>query len=212
VLDETILPSPGSPDMPIAAQSARHPIRFITAAALFDGHDASINIIRRMLQAVGVEVIHLGHNRAVMEIAQAALQEDVQGIALSSYQGGHVEFFQYLVDYLREHDGSEIQIFGGGGGVIVPEEIDALQRYGVTRIYSPDDGRRLGLQGMIDDMIARTDFALPTALPADFASLAQGDRRLLARLLSAVQAGGLDPAARETLQALAARSTRAPVV
>ncbi|APR34366.1 methylmalonyl-CoA mutase family protein [Paraburkholderia sp. SOS3] len=130
-------------------------LRFVTAAALFDGHDASINIIRRMLQASGVEVIHLGHNRSVEEVATAALQEDADGVAVSSYQGGHVEYFRYLVDLLRARAGERIKVFGGGGGVIVPDEIAELERYGVERIYSPHDGQRLGLQGMIDDMIAR---------------------------------------------------------
>ncbi|MEZ0606128.1 methylmalonyl-CoA mutase family protein [Paraburkholderia sp. IW21] len=130
-------------------------LRFVTAAALFDGHDASINIMRRILQASGVEVIHLGHNRSVDEVATAALNEDADGVAVSSYQGGHNEYFRYLVDLLRVRGGERIKVFGGGGGVIVPEEIAALERYGVEKIYSPHDGQRLGLQGMIDDMIAR---------------------------------------------------------
>ncbi|MFM0211625.1 methylmalonyl-CoA mutase family protein [Paraburkholderia sediminicola] len=130
-------------------------LRFVTAAALFDGHDASINIMRRILQASGVEVIHLGHNRSVDEVATAALHEDADGVAVSSYQGGHNEYFRYLVDLLRARGGERIKVFGGGGGVIVPEEIAELERYGVEKIYSPHDGQRLGLQGMIDDMIAR---------------------------------------------------------
>ncbi|WP_168792336.1 methylmalonyl-CoA mutase family protein [Paraburkholderia aromaticivorans] len=130
-------------------------LRFVTAAALFDGHDASINIMRRILQASGIEVIHLGHNRSVDEVAAAALQEDADGVAVSSYQGGHNEYFRYLVDLLRARGGERIKVFGGGGGVIVPEEIAELERYGVEKIYSPQDGQRLGLQGMIDDMIAR---------------------------------------------------------
>ena len=130
-------------------------LRFVTAAALFDGHDASINIMRRILQASGVEVIHLGHNRSVDEVATAALHEDADGVAVSSYQGGHNEYFRYLVDLLRARGGERIKVFGGGGGVIVPEEIAELERYGVEKIYSPQDGQRLGLQGMIDDMIAR---------------------------------------------------------
>ncbi|NPT58487.1 fused isobutyryl-CoA mutase/GTPase IcmF [Paraburkholderia elongata] len=130
-------------------------LRFVTAAALFDGHDASINIMRRILQASGVEVIHLGHNRSVDEVATAALHEDADGVAVSSYQGGHNEYFRYLVDLLRARGGERIKVFGGGGGVIVPEEIAELERYGVESIYSPHDGQRLGLQGMIDDMIAR---------------------------------------------------------
>ena len=134
-------------------------IRFVTAASLFDGHDASINIMRRMLQAAGAEVIHLGHNRAVEEVVNAALQEDVHAVAVSSYQGGHVEYFRYMVDMLRERGGQNIHIFGGGGGVIVPEEIRALHEYGVTRIYSPSDGQRLGLQGMIEDCLLYTSDA-----------------------------------------------------
>ncbi|XUW88669.1 methylmalonyl-CoA mutase family protein [Burkholderia sp. M6-3] len=134
-------------------------LRFVTAAALFDGHDASINIMRRILQASGVEVIHLGHNRSVDEVATAALQEDADGVAVSSYQGGHNEYFCYLVDLLRARGGERIKVFGGGGGVIVSDEIVALENYGVEKIYSPHDGQRLGLQGMIDDMIARCSAA-----------------------------------------------------
>ncbi|MCP4952453.1 MAG: methylmalonyl-CoA mutase, partial [Proteobacteria bacterium] len=133
-------------------------IRFVTAASLFDGHDASINIIRRLLQASGAEVIHLGHNRSVAEIVDAAVQEDVQGIAVSSYQGGHTEYFRYMVDMLNEKSRGDIRVFGGGGGVIVDEEIQALHDYGVSKIYSPEDGQRLGLQGMIDDMLSRASF------------------------------------------------------
>ena len=135
-------------------------LRFVTAASLFDGHDAAINIVRRMLQASGVEVIHLGHNRSVDEIVTAALQEDVQGIAVSSYQGGHVEYFKYMVDLLRERGGAGIRVFGGGGGVIVASEIAELQEYGVERIYSPEDGQKMGLQGMIGEMLMRCDVDL----------------------------------------------------
>src|SRR6188472_3004036 len=138
--------------------SAKHKVRLITATSLFDGHDASINVMRRILQASGAEVIHLGHNRAVEEIVTAALDEDVQGIAVSSYQGGHVEFFKYMLDLLRERGGAHIKVFGGGGGVIVPVEAAELHAYGVTRIYTPEDGAKLGLQGMIDDMLAACDF------------------------------------------------------
>src|SRR5688572_18933273 len=137
---------------------AKHKIRFVTAASLFDGHDASINIMRRILQASGAEVIHLGHNRSVDEVVSAALQEDVQGVAVSSYQGGHLEYFKYMLDLLRAQDGEHIKLFGGGGGVIVPAEIKELHDYGVARIYSPEDGQRMGLQGMINDMLARCDF------------------------------------------------------
>jgi methylmalonyl-CoA mutase len=137
----------------------KHNIRMITATALFDGHDASINIIRRMLQNTGVEVIHLGHNRSVSDVVDAAIAEDAQGIAISSYQGGHVEYFKYMVDLLREKKSSHIKVFGGGGGVIVPEEIRELEAYGVARIYSPEDGASMGLQGMINHMVKNVDFS-----------------------------------------------------
>src|ERR1051325_4583367 len=133
--------------------ASKMPVRFVTATSLFDGHDASINIIRRLLMSHGREVIHLGHNRSVEEIVTAALQEDAHGIAISSYQGGHMEFFKYMLDMLRERGGADIRVFGGGGGVIVPEEIEELHKYGVARIYSPHDGQKLGLDGMIDDML-----------------------------------------------------------
>src|SRR3954470_13235968 len=148
---------------------AKHKIRFVTAASLFDGHDASINIMRRILQASGAEVIHLGHNRSVEDIVTAALQEDVQGVAVSSYQGGHIEFFKYMVDLLRERGGAHIKLFGGGGGVIVASEIDELQKYGVTSIFSPEDGQRMGLQGMINDMLARCDFDVSQKAPKTLA-------------------------------------------
>src|ERR671930_789051 len=165
---------------------AKHKIRFVTAASLFDGHDASINIMRRILQATGAEVIHLGHNRSVEEIVSAALQEDVQGIAVSSYQGGHLEFFKYMVDLLRERGGAHIQVFGGGGGVIVPAEIKELQDYGVARIYSPEDGQRMGLQGMINDMLARCDFDLAQYAPKQ---LEPGNPRLLGQVITAIELG-----------------------
>src|SRR3989440_5204308 len=142
-----------------------HPVRFVTATSLFDGHDAAINIMRRILQSQGAEVIHLGHNRSVDEIVTAALQEDVQGIAVSSYQGGHLEFFKYMIELLRTRGGAHIQVFGGGGGVIVPAEIKELHDCGVARIYSPEDGQRMGLQGMINDMLARCDFDLAQYAP-----------------------------------------------
>src|SRR5262245_34245694 len=148
---------------------AKHKIRFVTAASLFDGHDASINIMRRILQASGAEVIHLGHNRSVDEVVSAALQEDVQGVAVSSYQGGHLEYFKYMLDLLRKQGGEHIKLFGGGGGVIVPSEINELQDYGVARIYSPEDGQRMGLQGMINDMLARCDFELARKQPKTLA-------------------------------------------
>jgi len=149
----------------IAPYKPQHKLRFVTATALFDGHDASINIMRRILQSTGAEVIHLGHNRSVGEIINAALQEDVQGIAVTSYQGGHVEFFKYMIDLLRANGGADIKVFGGSGGVIVPAEIRELQDYGVTRIYSPEDGSVLGLQGMINDVVEKSDFDLTSAAP-----------------------------------------------
>lgn len=133
-------------------------IRFVTAAALFDGHDATINIMRRILQSSGAEVIHLGHNRSVDEVVNCAIQEDVQGIAMTSYQGGHLEYFKYMYDLLRERGATHIKIFGGGGGVILPQEIEELEEYGISKIYSPDDGRKMGLQGMINHMLQETDF------------------------------------------------------
>jgi isobutyryl-CoA mutase len=164
----------------------RHKVRFISAASLFDGHDASINIMRRILQASGAEVIHLGHNRSVEEIVAAALQEDVQGIAVSSYQGGHLEFFKYMIDGLKSRGGAHIKVFGGGGGVIVAAEIGELQSYGVTRIYSPQDGQRMGLQGMINDMLAQCDFDLAQFAPK---RLEPGNARSLAQVITALELG-----------------------
>src|SRR5690242_17312914 len=173
---------------------AKHKIRFVTAASLFDGHDASINIMRRILQGSGAEVIHLGHNRSVEEIVNAALQEDVQGIAVSSYQGGHLEYFKYMVDLLRERGGAHIKVFGGGGGVIVPAEIKELQDYGVTRIYSPEDGQKMGLQGMINDMLARCDFNPVEQAPKEMKA---GDFRALARVITALELGSCDAGLRK---------------
>jgi methylmalonyl-CoA mutase len=185
----------------------KHKIRFVTAASLFDGHDASINIVRRILQAGGCEVIHLGHNRSVEEVVSAALDEDVQGIAVSSYQGGHVEYFKYLLDLLRERGGENIKVFGGGGGVIVADEIRELEAYGVARIYSPEDGQRMGLQGMINDMLSRCDEDLSQRAPRDLGAVEKGDRRALARLLTALENGAVDPLLRaQVLKAAAAAS------
>ncbi len=190
----------------------RSHIRFVTAASLFDGHDASINIMRRMLQASGVEVIHLGHNRSVAEIVTAAVQEDVQGIAISSYQGGHVEYFKYMVDMLRERDSGHIKVFGGGGGVIVADEIEALQAHGVARIYSPQDGQAMGLQGMIDDMVERCAFD-PAQFAGDaFNELDKNHYRKLASILTALENGSYPTAAREALLAAAATARKVPVL
>src|SRR3990172_11212155 len=158
------------------AYKAKHKIRFVTAASLFDGHDASINIMRRILQASGAEVIHLGHNRSVEEVVTAALQEDVQGIAVSSYQGGHIEYFKYMLELLAARGGENIRVFGGGGGVIVAEEIRELEACGVTRIYSPEDGQKMGLQGMINDMVSRCDEDLSQYAPRDLKALKLGSR------------------------------------
>lgn len=183
-----------------AAQACKkNNIRFITAASLFDGHDASINIMRRILQSNGVEVIHLGHNRSVAEIVTAAIQEDVQGIAVSSYQGGHVEYFKYMIDMLKEKGGDNIRVFGGGGGVIVPEEIKDLHDYGVTRIYSPADGQDLGLLGMINDMIERCDFDPGESAPHNLNTLKQANWRDLSSTITALQNGTLDNALKQQI-------------
>ena len=163
----------------------KHHIRFVTASSLFDGHDASINIMRRILQASGAEVIHLGHNRSVEEVVNAAIQEDVQGIAISSYQGGHVEYFKYMYDLLKEKGASNIRIYGGGGGVIIPREMDELHEYGIARLFSPEDGRTLGLQGMIDRMIRECDFStVATDVTEQIAKLPSGDVNSIAKLIT----------------------------
>jgi methylmalonyl-CoA mutase len=179
----------------------RNHVRFITATSLFDGHDASINIIRRLLQQSGVEVVHLGHNRSVAEIVDSAVQEDVQGIAVSSYQGGHIEFFRYMVDMLAKREASHIKIFGGGGGVIVPAEIRTLEENGVTKIYSPEDGRRLGLRGIIDDILEKSDFALqPLTSNGDLSWLSARSVGPLARLITQVELKGAGPDTQSALE------------
>jgi methylmalonyl-CoA mutase len=191
-----------------------HKVRFVTAASLFDGHDAAINIMRRILQSMGAEVIHLGHNRSVDEVVTAALQEDVQGIAVSSYQGGHVEYFKYMVDLLKQRGGGHIQVFGGGGGVIVPAEIRELQDYGVTRIYSPEDGQRMGLQGMIGEMIMRCDRDLSAHAPQKIQDIqGHGEMawRRLAQLMTALENGQADAELLQTIRAQAAQ-TKVPVL
>ncbi len=188
------------------------PLRFVTAASLFDGHDASINIMRRILQAGGVEVVHLGHNRSVEEIVTAALQEDAQGIAISSYQGGHVEFFKYAIDLLRERGGENIRVYGGGGGVIVPDEIKELHEYGVARIFSPEDGQSLGLQGMIQAMIDDCRAQSASFHPGGLDDLRAGDRRGLARFITALENGLVDEALRTELQTAAKAVDNVPVL
>jgi isobutyryl-CoA mutase len=182
-----------------------HPVRFVTSAALFDGHDAAINIMRRILQAQGAEVIHLGHNRAVHEVVDAVLTEDVQGVAVSSYQGGHVEYFEYLAAALREAGAGHVRIFGGGGGVIVPEEVARLTASGV-RIFSPEDGQRLGLPGMINELIRDCDVDLSQS-PAPVAATLAGERTALARTLTCLQQDTLPAADLAALTAAAATRT-----
>ncbi len=162
-------------------------IRIVTAASLFDGHDAAINVMRRLIQATGVEVIHLGHNRSVSEIVECALQEDVQAVAVTSYQGGHLEFFKYMRDLLNEKGRSDIKIFGGGGGVILPNEIEELQQYGITKIYSPDDGRTMGLQGMINDLTKKSDFPVFNNEQIQIEKIKTKDINSIARLISATE-------------------------
>lgn len=195
------MPATATPPRQSATHPAepRHKVRFVTAASLFDGHDASINIMRRILQACGAEVIHLGHNRSVEDIVTAALQEDAQGIAISSYQGGHVEFFKYMIDLLRERGGASIKVFGGGGGVIVPEEIRDLHQYGVARIFSPEDGQVMGLQGMIEHMIADCDHDPAEEAPHNLDGLHAGDWRALARIITALENQVLSPSLRQQI-------------
>ncbi|GGJ83123.1 Fused isobutyryl-CoA mutase [Lentibacillus kapialis] len=164
-----------------------NPVRFVTASSLYDGHDASINIMRRILQASGAEVVHLGHNRSVEEVVYAAVQEDAQGIAISSYQGGHVEYFKYMVDLLNELGASHIKVYGGGGGTIIPREIEELEEYGVSSIFSPDNGREMGLQGMINNMLEECDFLPPFELNEAQQKLASGERQAIARLITYIE-------------------------
>ncbi len=200
----------------LAEYRPTHKVRFVTAASLFDGHDAAINIMRRILQGMGAEVIHLGHNRSVDEVVTAALQEDAQGIAVSSYQGGHVEYFKYMVELLRQRGGEGIQVFGGGGGVIVPAEIRDLNEHGV-RIYSPEDGQRMGLQGMIGEMLMRCDKALAAHAPYSLDALQGHDEaawRALARVITALENEQSDPGFQTFTQSLrdAAAGLRVPVL
>ncbi|MFO1377347.1 MAG: methylmalonyl-CoA mutase family protein [Steroidobacteraceae bacterium] len=195
-----------------SSQNMGHPLRFVTAASLFDGHDAAINMIRRLLQANGAEVIHLGHNRSVDDIVRAAIQEDADGIAVSSYQGGHNEYFAYMVDVLRERGAEHIRVVVGGGGTISPDEIAALERHGIEKIYTPEDGRQLGLAGMIDDVFRRVRAARKPAFA--FGPLNPGDPQQLARTITAIEEGDAAAAAiRDQVQRALGRSTRrAPVV
>ena len=187
------------------------PLRFVSAASLFDGHDAAINIIRRLLQSHGAEVVHLGHNRSVADIVRAAIQEDADGIAVSSYQGGHNEYFRYMVDMLREKGAGHIRVVVGGGGTIAPQEIEELEAYGVERIYTPEDGRKLGLDGMIADVVSRTRACRRP--PFQFGPMGPRDHQQVARAISALELEEAPAALRETLRKAAARGQqRAPVV
>lgn len=170
-----------------APYTPKNKIRIVTAASLFDGHDAAINIMRRIIQSTGCEVIHLGHDRSVEEVVNTAIQEDAQAIAMTSYQGGHIEYFKYMYDLLREKGAPQIKIFGGGGGVILPEEIEELHTYGIDRIYSPDDGRELGLQGMINDMVQRCDVPTGAELNGELSHLKDRSKPNIARLISAAE-------------------------
>ena len=197
--------APSSEDLHAPA----HPVRFVTAAALFDGHDAAINIMRRILQAQGAEVVHLGHDRSVAAVVDAVLEEDAQGVAISSYQGGHVEYFEYLAESLDRAGAGQVKIYGGGGGVIVPAEITRLTKAGV-RIFSPEDGQRLGLPGMINELIRECDTDL-AAQPPRLEAVLAGERRALARAITCLQAGELADADRAALTAAAA-ARRVPVL
>src|SRR5579871_2418524 len=194
-----------------APASARTPLRFVSAASLFDGHDAAINMIRRLLQAHGAEVVHLGHNRSVADIVRAAIQEDVDAVAVSSYQGGHNEYFAYMVDMLRERGSEHIRVIVGGGGTIAPQEIEALERHGVEKIYTPEDGRKLGLNGMIDDVFERLRGVRKP--PFEFGPLNARDQRHLARTISILErAEESDPQAMQIRRALGRSRHKVPVI
>ncbi len=175
-------------------------VRIVTAASLFDGHDAAINVMRRIIQSSGAEVIHLGHNQSVASIVECAIQEDVQAIAMTSYQGGHVEYFKYMKDLLDERGAGHIKIYAGGGGTILPSEIAELQAYGIARIYSPDDGRAMGLQGMIDDLMKGADFALPDTFGKGLPAAVKAKNPLaIAQAISAAERQATDPGAADRI-------------
>src|SRR5687768_13202659 len=176
-----------APYVQAAPYTPKHKIRIVTAASLFDGHDAAINIMRRIIQASGAEVIHLGHDRSVLDVVNCAIQEDAQAIAMTSYQGGHMEYFKYMHDLLAERGCGHIKIFGGGGGTILPEEINELHAYGIERLYHPDDGRTMGLQGMISDLLQRCDFPTGNRLNGDVQHISNKDHKAIGRLISAAE-------------------------
>ena len=191
----------------------KHKIRIVTAASLFDGHDAAINVMRRIIQATGVEVIHLGHDRSVEEVVNCAIQEDVQAIAMTSYQGGHTEYFKYMYDLLKQKGCEHIKIFGGGGGTILPSEIEELQNYGITRIYSPDDGRAMGLQGMINDLVQKSDFATGINLNGELTHLTKDrDWKSIGKLISAVENNTPDASGIMTQVEVLIKNSNTPVL
>ncbi|MFL1895960.1 methylmalonyl-CoA mutase family protein [Aquimarina sp. 2-A2] len=196
----------------IAPYKPKNKVRIVTAASLFDGHDAAINIMRRIIQSTGVEVIHLGHDRSVEEVVNCAIQEDANAIAMTSYQGGHNEYFKYMYDLLKEKGATHIKIFGGGGGVILPEEIKELMDYGITRIYSPDDGRSLGLQGMINDLVQQSDFPIGNGLNGEANHLAEKKAGAIARVISAAE--NFPEIAKDTLEQIHAKNktSKTPVL
>ncbi len=198
---------PGGPELHVPT----NPVRIVTAASLFDGHDAAINIMRRILQSQGCEVIHLGHNRSVQEVLTAVVQEDAQGVAVSSYQGGHNEYFRYLVDELRARGLGHVQIFGGGGGVIIPSEIAELQAYGVRRIFSPEDGQQLGLGPMINTIVEACDVDPMVRPITSVDEVLAGDQGALAQVITALELGRLDAALLDQLRTAASGRT-APVL
>ena len=210
--EQSSAPSAGAaPERP-PLHTPQNPVRIVTAASLFDGHDASINIMRRIMQSQGAEVIHLGHNRSVQEVVQAVLDEDANAVAVSSYQGGHVEYFEYLVQQLAEAGAGHVKVVGGGGGVIVHEEIERLRGSGVT-IFSPDDGQRLGLPGMINQVIGDADFALWEVGAADVEAVLTGDRTAVARAISGAETGTLPEADRQRYaEAVQASGRAVPVL
>lgn len=190
----------------------KNKVRIVTAASLFDGHDAAINIMRRIIQSTGCEVIHLGHDRSVEEVVNTAIQEDANAIAMTSYQGGHIEYFKYMYDLLQEKGAGHIKIFGGGGGTILPEEIEELHAYGITRLYHPDDGRKMGLQGMINDLVEKSDFLVGEEVPGKIDALAKADHATIARWISAAENCGEQHAKEIELITAKAETIKTPIL
>ncbi|MGB0271898.1 MAG: cobalamin-dependent protein, partial [Schleiferiaceae bacterium] len=190
----------------------KNKVRIVTAASLFDGHDAAINIMRRIIQSTGCEVIHLGHDRSVEEVVNTAIQEDANAIAMTSYQGGHIEYFKYMYDLLQEKGAGHIKIFGGGGGTILPEEIEELHAYGITRLYHPDDGRKMGLQGMINDLVEKSDFLVGEEVPGKIDALAEADHATIARWISAAENCGEQHAKEIELITTKAETIKTPIL